>query len=115
MGSGASSAPPMPSIATLQNDIRQEWIDIFVAMKIKREEIGLFYQIFRKIDKDNSGFIDIVELLTFLDVERNKFTERIFSAFDKDGTGSIDFYEFVVSLWKFCTLGNGELCKYSYD
>jgi Ca2+-binding EF-hand superfamily protein len=69
------------------------------------------FAIYNKVDSDRSGSIDVVELLTLLDIERTAFTERIFSAFDKDHTGKIDFYEFVVSLWKFCTLGNGSLSK----
>jgi len=71
--------------------------------------------IYNKVDADRSGEIDVVELLTLLDIDRTAFTERIFSAFDKDHTGRIDFYEFVVSLWKFCTLGDGSLNVFTFD
>lgn len=86
-------------------------MDVFKAMKLQHGEVQTLYNIYNKVDADHSGSIDVVELLTLLDIERTAFTERIFSAFDKDHTGKIDFYEFVVSLWKFCTLGNGSLSK----
>jgi Ca2+-binding EF-hand superfamily protein len=103
MGGGAST------IGT--ESIRREWMDVFKAMKLQHREVKTMFAIYSKVDSDRSGTIDVVELLTLLDIERTAFTERIFSAFDKDHTGKIDFYEFVVSLWKFCTLGNGSLCK----
>jgi Ca2+-binding EF-hand superfamily protein len=92
-------------------DIRKEWMDVFKAMKLNHSEVKSMFAIYNKVDADRSGSIDVVELLTLLDIERTAFTERIFAAFDKDRTGKIDFYEFVVSLWKFCTLGNGSLSK----
>jgi hypothetical protein len=103
MGGGAST------IGT--ESIRREWMDVFKAMKLQHGEVKTMFAIYNKVDSDRSGSIDVVELLTLLDIERTAFTERIFSAFDKDHTGKIDFYEFVVSLWKFCTLGNGSLSK----
>lgn len=95
--------------------VRKEWMDVFKAMKLQRGEVKSLLNIYNKVDADRSGSIDVVELLTLLDIERTKFTERIFSAFDKDHTGKIDFYEFVVSLWKFCALGNGSLSKCAHE
>lgn len=96
----------------LPSGVSKEWMDIFKAMKLKREEVIDMLAVYNKVDCDKSGNIDVVELLTLLDIERTRFTERIFSAFDKDHTGQIDFYEFTVSVWKFCTLGNGSISKY---
>lgn len=98
-------------VSSLPAGVSKEWMNIFTAMKLTREEIILLLQVYNKVDQDQSGNIDTVELLTLLDIERNKFTEKIFSAFDKDHTGQIDFYEFVVSVWKFCTLGEGATSK----
>ena len=98
-------------VSSLPAGVSKEWMNIFTAMKLTREEINLLLQVYNKVDQDQSGNIDTVELLTLLDIERNKFTEKIFSAFDKDHTGQIDFYEFVVSVWKFCTLGEGATRK----
>lgn len=86
-------------------------MDVFTAMKLTREEVLQMLEIYNKVDRDKSGNIDVVELLTLLDIERTRFTEKIFCAFDKDHTGQIDFYEFAVSVWKFCTLANGSISK----
>ncbi len=66
------------------------------------------------MDVDDSGCIELVELLVHIDLERTKFTERIFSIFDEDGSGQIDFREFVLSLWNYCTLSNATLGTYIY-
>jgi hypothetical protein len=53
--------------------------------------------------------LDIVEWLTLIDLERNSLTERIFMISDRDGDGLLNLYEFVVSVWKFCILGDHSL------
>lgn len=95
----------MGSGASVLTDIPKDWLNIFKAMKLKNSEVRKLYDMYNTVDADRSGSIDVVELLMFLDIERTLFTERIFEAFDKDHTHRIDFYEFVVSVWKFCTLG----------
>jgi Ca2+-binding EF-hand superfamily protein len=93
------------------NKIPMDWLDVFKTMKITRDEVLKIHAIFDKLDEKQKGGIDIVEWLTLLDLERDSFTERAFRAFDKDSNRVIDFYEFVVSLWKFCTLGDEALSK----
>jgi hypothetical protein len=95
----------------LEDELSSEWLEVFKAMKLSRPEVKKLFAIFNAVDIDKSGTIEVVELLTLLDIERTMFAERIFAAFDKDGTGKVDFYEFVVSLWKFCTLANGSIGK----
>jgi Ca2+-binding EF-hand superfamily protein len=80
-------------------------MSIFSTMQFTKAEVNAFYAVFRSVDVDDSGTIEVSELLEFLHIERSLFAQRIFAAFDKDGTGKIDFFEFVVSLWKFCALG----------
>lgn len=67
------------------------------------------------IDNDNSGEIEMAELLAFLDLEKTRFTKRIFSIFDEDGSGLIDFREFVMSLWNYCTLTKASLTMFAFD
>ena len=94
------------------SEVRKDWLDVFKAMKLRSSEVLKLYEIYCSVDADRSGSIDVVEMLTFMDIDRTNFTERIFHAFDKDHTGRIDFYEFVVCLWKFCTLCNGAISKH---
>ena len=92
--------------------VKTDWMNVFKAMKLKHPEVVKLYELYNRVDTDNNGEIDIVELLTLLDIDRTTFSERVFQAFDKDHTGQIDFYEFVVSLWKFCTLSSGSISKF---
>jgi len=94
-----------------QHKVPQEWMEMFACMKLTRTEVKKLHVIFDKTDEKKIGGINIVQWLTLFDLERNSFTERIFSAFDKDGNKHIDFYEFVISLWKFCSLGEGAISK----
>lgn len=82
----------------------QEWKKTYHALQISDSEVYKLYKKFRKVDMDNSGTIDVVELLTVIDVERKPFSEQVFSVFDEDKSGKIDFNEFVLSLWNYCTL-----------
>jgi Ca2+-binding EF-hand superfamily protein len=93
------------------NKVPLDWLEVFKKMQFTRAEVKKIHDIFDKLDAKQKGGIDTVEWLTFLDLDRNNFTERVFCAFDKDGNKTIDFYEFVISLWKFCTLGEGAISK----
>ena len=78
-------------------------------------DIGSLFRIFRMVDVDNSGTIEVAELLAFLDIERTKFSKRIFCMFDEDNSGEIDFREFVLSCWNYCTLGRTTLVLFAFD
>lgn len=91
------------------------WRHVFEALKLTNYYLLQMHQVFRKIDVNNSGTIEIIELLNFLDIERTRFTKRVFSIFDDDGSGSVDFREFVLSLWNYCTLGKSTLVLFAFD
>lgn len=85
----------------------------FEALQLRRREIKKLYELFKRVDVDNSGSIGLNELLTHMDVDKTQFTERVFSIFDEDGSGEVDFREFVLALWNYCTLGSTTLGKFS--
>lgn len=96
--------------------IPTEWMDIFRAMQLKKSEIKTLYKLYKQYDFDrrggnSKGGMDMVEWLTLIDIERTALSERIFYAADRDGDHRLNFFEFVVSLWKFCVLGDGSLSK----
>ena len=93
---------------TVRN-IPQSWIDLFAAMRLTKTEVNKLYDIFCKVDLDGSGSVDIVELLTLLDIERTAFTEQVFTVFDSDSSGKVDFKEFVLAIWNYCTIGPASL------
>ena len=63
----------------------------FEALQLQESEIANLYTVYRLVDVDNSGTIEVNELLAHIDVDKTKFTERIFSIFDEDRSGQIDF------------------------
>jgi serine/threonine-protein phosphatase 2B regulatory subunit len=93
----------------------QEWNKTWTALRITKQEIYKLFKKYQKVDLDKGGTIDVVELLTVLDVERTRFTERVFSIFDEDQSGKIDFNEFVLSLWNYCTLTRVTLGMFAFD
>lgn len=55
----------------------------FERLQLNEFDIRRLYSIFRQIDVDGSGNIDILELLMFLDIERTKFSKQVFSIMDE--------------------------------
>jgi hypothetical protein len=90
----------------------EKWTEVFQSLQLTNDEVQQLLRLYGKVDLDGGGTIDVVELLTVIDVERTPFTERIFTIFDEDSSGKIDFGEFVLALWNYCTLSKyalGEL------
>lgn len=103
------------SYTIIDKNIPKSWMVLFAAMKLKKNEVKQLYKIYSTVDFDQSGSVDIVELLTILDLEKTKFTERIFCVFDKDGSDQIDFKEFVLAAWSYCTLNSNNLGTYEFQ
>ena len=110
MGCGSSKAKEAYDAIT-KNANYPQWSLQFQALQLTHSEVKKLHSYFFKADMDNGGTIELVELLTVIDVERTKFTERVFSIFDEDGSGKIDFGEFVLALWNYCTLSKVILSK----
>lgn len=87
----------------------------FEALQLSEREVSKLYRIFRKVDVDGSGQIELIELLVHIDIERTAFSERVFGIFDEDGSGEIDFREFVLALWNYCTLSRATLDLFAFD
>jgi hypothetical protein len=60
-----------------------QWRSDFEKLMLSEFDVRRLYSIFRHIDVDGSGSIDILELLMFLDVERTKFSTQVFSVMDE--------------------------------
>ena len=105
------------SASTNKTTARPELKSIFDTMHLSKQEISKLYEIFKSIDKEKTGRICARELLNFLDIDTSLFAERIFSPFEKNSTEdnqSIDFFGFVLSLWRFCSLGKESVGKTLY-
>ena len=89
--------------------------DEFDAIMLRESDVGRLYRTFETIDTDKSGEVSMQEMLRFLDLERNRFTETVFTIMDDDRNGSISFKEFVISAWNYCTLTHGTLVMFAFD
>ena len=56
---------------------------------LTHSDIGKLYKVFRSIDVDNSGTIEVNELMDGSKMEKNAFNDRVFKIFDEDGSGQI--------------------------
>ena len=86
----------------------------FKAMGLGDKDVGQFYTLYRKMDKDNGGSIDIQEFYRYFRLQRSPFCDRVFQVMDGDGSKELDFVEFVVSLWNFCSLNKGGLILFAF-
>jgi Ca2+-binding EF-hand superfamily protein len=98
-----------------ENPQLASWMKEFHSLALTDKAVCQFWQIFKKIDSDRSGSIEIAEMLVYFDIERTKFTKRVFGIFDEDGSGEIDLREFIMALWNYCTLGKSTLIIFAFD
>ena len=84
-------------------------METFKKLGLTALTIDKFYSVFRAIDGDNGGEIDMHEFYVFFDLEESPFVDQTFGLFDRDGSGQIDFEEFVTAVWNFCTTPADEL------
>jgi hypothetical protein len=99
----------MGCIESVDKLMSRECFALFRRMQLSRREIRTLFRLHKKFQTNTRGSLDIVEWLTLIDLERNSLTERIFMISDRDGDGLLNLYEFVVSVWKFCILGDHSL------
>jgi Ca2+-binding EF-hand superfamily protein len=96
-------------------DIDPEWHEQFEALKLTTQELNRLYKAFVSYDLDESKGMDYAELLTALNLSKNRFTTRAFSVFDLDGDGELNFKEFVLSFWNVCTLNKETLYSLAFN
>ena len=70
-------------------------------VKLTKREQRVLWGIFKRIDRDGSGTIDVEEFLQWLKQPKNSFTTGLFELIDTDSNNSLDFFEFVHALVTF--------------
>jgi hypothetical protein len=99
----------MGCTGSVEREIPREWYTLFRRMCLTNGEVTRLHSLFKQYQSSARGSLDIVEWLTLIDLERTHLTERIFMISDRDGDERLNFYEFVISMWKFCILGDHSL------
>lgn len=97
------------------NESLKRWRPQFEGLGLKEECIAKLNRLFSSADISHDGYIDSLELLMLLDMERTPFTERIFKVFDRDGNGVVDFREFAFATWNFCTLNDDFMTYFIFE
>ena len=62
----------------------------------------------------SNGRLSIPSPLTNLP-SYSQFSVRAFSLIDTDNSGTLDFFEFVASIWNYCTMDWETLVRYAFD
>jgi Ca2+-binding EF-hand superfamily protein len=104
-----------PSAKVLEETYPDDWIATFEALQFTKNDLVKLENIFGKIDQQNDGKLDLLELLDFLELEKNAFAKRTFAIFDDKQTGAIDFRGFVVTLWNYCSCTDSSLRMFAFD
>jgi hypothetical protein len=60
-----------------------KWKSDFEKLMLSEFDIRRLYSIFRQVDVDGSGTIEILESLMFFDIESTKFSRQVFSVMDE--------------------------------
>ena len=87
------------------------WHPIYHSLNITTEDLFKLYTVYTSLDMDKSETIDVSEFLRAIDYDSTPFSRRVFSMFDGDGSGAIDYFEYVISVWNYCTLNKHTLGK----
>jgi Ca2+-binding EF-hand superfamily protein len=87
----------------------------FDALGVAESNVGQIHSVFSLVDVDSSSEISLDEFLLFLSTEKTPFAQSIFQAFDKDNNKKIDPFEFVISVWNFCTLSSENIAKFVFE
>ncbi len=105
---------PLLEMQDMNNAVEERTKKAFKAMGLEEKEIDKFFNLYRKMDKDNGGSIDIQEFYRHFNLSRSPFADRVFQVMDGDGSKELDFVEFVISLWNFCSLNRGGLMLFAF-
>jgi Ca2+-binding EF-hand superfamily protein len=71
------------SASDLYDDKRMTlWEKQFFALKLTKSEIVQLFKEYRKIDLDDSGYIELDDLMVFINTIEISYALRVFSMFD---------------------------------
>ena len=105
---------PLLEMQDMNRAIEERTKKAFKAMGLEEADVDKFYKLYRKMDKDNGGSIDIQEFYRHFNLSRSPFADRVFQVMDGDGSKELDFVEFAISLWNFCSLNRGGLMLFAF-
>ena len=90
---------------------------LFVWKKLGCSERDLkrLQKVFTSADSNNSGDLDLLEFLMYVDVERTHLSRSVFKLFDYDDSNQMSFKEFAFAIWNFNSLDHPGLGRFTYS
>mmetsp|Transcript_1869 Transcript_1869/g.4278 ORF Transcript_1869/g.4278 Transcript_1869/m.4278 type:complete len:371 (-) Transcript_1869:1175-2287(-) len=82
--------------------------------QLRPRELHQLWELFKKLDKDNSGTIDKSEMFDWLGQPYNMFTRRLFDLVDAPRKGHLDFVAFIKVLCTYALFGNVDILKFCF-
>ncbi|KAF4750803.1 hypothetical protein FOZ62_003486 [Perkinsus olseni] len=73
------------------------------------------YKLFKEVDTDNSGELDIDEFTQMFPGEDAALVRRMFDLFDTDGSGTIELKEFVIGLSSLSSVSTVDKVKFAFN
>ncbi|GMH54877.1 hypothetical protein TL16_g01773 [Triparma laevis f. inornata] len=90
-----------------------------VKLGCKRNQITRMFQLFMKIDEDDSGMITLDEFFKYLNTDWSPFIGRAFNAMDSDKDGlsadQLEPDEWLIGLFNYCTLTPEALARFAFE
>lgn len=96
-------------------DLWAECSDLLLKLNIDEGKGFEIFDIFSKIDKDESGTVEVEECLKFFGGKRTKFSSRIFEVLDSNTTQGMPFVDFTTTMWNFCTLSTILMARFVFE
>lgn len=87
----------------------------FEALSIEAYHLTKFYDIWTKVDLENTDIVTTSHLLALLGVQVTKYEIKTFSIFDSEKSGKITFREFVLASWNFLSLNKHGIALLTFD
>ena len=88
---------------------------IFGKLQLDQAVGKKFYKVFRSMDKDKSGSIDIDEFFTKFNIDYSQFSKRVFEVVDVSGDGDLDFGEFFIGLYNYCSYDKSQIARFAFN
>lgn len=106
---------PTSSKLPIYQPNNEHWEATFRELGWSPSTVGLFYQVFHRLNTSCTGEVSFEEFINFFELQKTKYTRRCFEYFATAGGNSINFLEFMVSVWNICTANPDTLVNFAFD
>lgn len=92
---------------------------LMIKLQVDRHSVTRFFQLFTRIDQDDSGMITLDEFFKYLRTDWSPFIGRAFHQMDSDDVGlsadQLSPDEWMIGLYNYCTLTPEALARFAFE